>query len=146
MEAVRQCGSRGILGVADICQRIVPVLLQKCRKLQHLLLQRMLSLRGQPYNMLRAHRLLRFNCRGPCRRFFNHHMAVGAAEAKGIDRRSSGLSFGHRPLLGCGKQIERRLLKFQHRVRSGDIDLRRHDLVLQRHHHFNEACNTRRPQ
>ncbi|MNV61952.1 hypothetical protein D3C71_1544790 [compost metagenome] len=73
-------------------------------------------------------------------------MAVRATEAEGIDRRSSGLSFGHRPLLGCGKQIERRLLKFQHRVRSGDIDLRRHDLVLQRHHHFDEACNARSSQ
>ncbi len=67
------------------------------------------------------------------------HVEVGAPEAEGADGGPARVVCPADPGARLGAQVERALLEVELRVRGVDLDARREDLVVERHHGLEEA-------
>lgn len=80
----------------------------------------------------------------PLRRLLENHVRVAAADAERADRRASRLAFGVRPGLGRARNIERRAVERQIRVRALEPGERRLDRVLHAQRRLEHAREPRR--
>ncbi len=130
-------------GACDIGQRrAIDVAAQPVAQRGHAPAQRVRRLRGQRDQCRRGRGLARAR-RGGARRFFQHDMRVGAAEAERADARTQRRGFvAARPRPAFAQCIERRAVDGDARVDPGEIVERRQRAMAERQQHLDHTGDT----